>query len=243
MELAFPKFWHPFFLNTLENLTSNAFAHIMGQNMILEKNPKTRYIARKLLEFRDKISGLSFPEMDRISQASSSHCGPAVLASLYSHLGVKVSQRSIVTSLRAQNKIKTFGFNMHDIEKASKIAGKGEFSLWHKTRAKISDLDLAINKYKSPVGVEWQGVFYEDEDEDNGHFSIITKIDKKNGFLRIADPYYKFAGVDRKFNIKEFESRWWDENIIKGRNLHDKRVMFVITPRSEMWPKKLGMKK
>ena len=31
----------------------------------------------------------------------------------------------------------------------------------------ISDLDLAVNKYKFPVGVEWQGVFYENEDEDN----------------------------------------------------------------------------
>lgn len=211
--------------------------------MDLEKNLYTRHIARKLLQLRDRITGLAFPEMKRISQASSSHCGPAVLASLYSYLGVKVSQRSIVASLRAQNKIKTFGFNMHDMEKATKIAGKGAFSLWHKNRAKISDLNLAINKYKSPVGVEWQGVFYEDEDEDNGHFSIVTKIDKKRGFIRMADPYYKFAGIDRKFKIKDFEARWWDENIIKGRNLHDKRVMFVIAPKSDSWPKKLGMKK
>lgn len=211
--------------------------------MILEKHPKTRSLARKILSLTDKILGTAFPEMERISQASSSHCGPAVLASIYSFFGVKVSQRSIVASLRAQNKIKTFGFNMHDMEKAAKIVSKGKFNFWHKTNAKVSDLDLAINKYKSPVGVEWQGVFYEDEDEDNGHFSIITKIEKSKGYLRMADPYYKFAGVDRKFRIKEFEKRWWDENIIKGRNLHDKRVMFVITPKGVMWPKKLGMGK
>lgn len=211
--------------------------------MVLEKHPKTRHIARKILSLADKITGTAFPELARISQASASHCGPAVLASLYSFLGVKISQRSIVVSLRAQNKIKSLGLNMHDMERASKIIGKSAFSFWRKTNAKISDLDLAVNKYKCPVGVEWQGVFYEDEDEDNGHFSIITKIDKKRDFLRIADPYYKYAGVDRKFKIKEFEIRWWDENIIKGRNLHDKRVMFVITPKSDSWPKKLGMKK
>lgn len=211
--------------------------------MHLEKNPRTRHIARKLLSLRDRITGVAFPQMARISQASSSHCGPAVLASLYSFLGVKVSQRSIVASLRAQNKIKSLGLNMHDMERASKIIGKGAFSFWRKSNARVSDLDLAINKYKSPVGVEWQGVFYEDEDEDNGHYSIVTKIDKNKGYLRMADPYYKFAGIDRKFDIKEFESRWWDENIIKGRNLHDKRVMFVITSKSDSWPKKLGMKK
>jgi ABC-type bacteriocin/lantibiotic exporter with double-glycine peptidase domain len=202
-----------------------------------------RNIARKILELQDRILGTAFPTMERVKQISVSHCGPAVLASLYSYLGMKVSQRSIVSSLRAQNKIKTFGFNMHDMAKGAKIAGKSKFSFWHKTNSKVSDLDRAINKFKSPVGVEWQGVFYEDEDEDNGHFSIITKIDKEKGYLRMADPYYKFVGVDRKFKIKEFEKRWWDENMIHGRNLHDKRVMFVITDKNATWPKKLGMSK
>ena len=211
--------------------------------MDLEKNPKTRHLVRKLLSLSDKFSGLAFPKMERVRQASSSHCGPAVLVTLFSNFDIKVSQRSIVASLRAQNKIKKFGFNMVDMGKATKIIAKGKFSFWKKTNAKVSDLDAAVNKHKSPVGVEWQGVFYEDEDEDNGHFSVITKIDKKSGYLRIADPYYKFAGVDRKFKTREFEKRWWDENVIKGRNLHDKRVMFVIVPKGETWPKKLGMKK
>lgn len=211
--------------------------------MTFEASSVTRKYYRQVVSLLDKFSGRAFPEMERVKQISTSHCGPAVLASLYSYLDVKVSQRGIVASLRAQNKIKNYGFNMLDMAKAGKIAGKGKFSFWRKTNAKVSDLDLAINKYKSPVGVEWQGVFYEDEDEDNGHFSIITKLDKKNGFLRMADPYYKFAGVDRKFKIKEFEKRWWDENMIHGRNLHDKRVMFVVTPKSATWPKKLGMSK
>lgn len=202
-----------------------------------------RKIVRTLLKLQDRLTGKAFPEMERVKQISVSHCGPAVIATLYSHLGVKVSQRSMVASLRAQNKIKEFGFNMHDMAKAAKIAGKGEFTFWKKTNSKVSDLDAAINKYKVPVGVEWQGVFYEDEDEDNGHFSVITKVDKERGFLRIADPYHKFVGVDRKFGIKEFERRWWDENMIKGRNLHDKRVMFVITKKGESWPKKLGLNK
>ena len=211
--------------------------------MVLEKNLNTRPIAKKLLEFEDKVNGLAFPGIKRAKQIDSNSCGPAALVTLYSFLGVKASQKGIIVSLRVKQKIKKYGLSIRDMARASKIIGKRAFSFWKKINAKVSDLDLAINKYKSPVGVEWQGVFYEDEDEDNGHFSVITKIDKKNGYLRMADPYYKFAGVDRKFKIKDFEKRWWDENIIHGRNLHDKRVMFVITPKGVTWPKKLGMKK
>jgi len=164
-----------------------------------------------------------------------------ILASLFSVFDVSVSQKGITASLRAKNKIKEFGLNVNDITRASKIIGKGNFSFWVKSNGRISDLDTIVNNYKSPVAVEWQGVFYEDEDEDNGHYCIITKIDKKSGVLRLSDPYADFAGVDRKFKISEFKSRWWDENVIRGRNLVDNKVMFLITPKGETWPKKLGM--
>ncbi|HET7099157.1 MAG TPA: hypothetical protein VFI61_02925 [Patescibacteria group bacterium] len=211
--------------------------------MVLEKNPRTRPIAKKLLQLEDKVSGFAFPNMFRVRQITNSHCGPAVLTSLYSNLGVKTSQKAIVGSLRVVNKIKKYGLNVGDMARGAKIVGKGAFVFWKKAGGKVSDLDAVINKYKYPVGVEWQGVFYEDEDDDNGHYSIVTKIDKKTGFLRMSDPDHKFAGVDRKFKIKEFEKRWWDENIIKGRVIPDKRVMFVIVPKGESWPKKLGMVK
>jgi len=210
--------------------------------MVLEKNPRTRPIIKKLLELEDKILGRPFPKMVRIRQIDVNSCGPAVLVALYSNFGVKTSQKHIIASLRAQNKIKILGLNVKDLARASKIIGKGAFSFWTKANGKISDLDLIVNKYKSPVGVEWQGVFYENEDEDNGHYAIITKVDKKTGLLRISDPFGEFSGVDRKFKIKEFVSRWWDENTIKGRTLVDNHVMFVITEKGASWPKKLGMK-
>lgn len=125
--------------------------------------------------------------------------------------------------------------------RASRTIGKGAFSFWRKANGKISDLDSIVNKYKYPVAIEWQGVFYENEDEDSGHYGVITRVDKKAGILRLSDPYSEFAGVDRKFEIPTFFKRWWDENIIKGRTLRDNRVMFVIVPKGESWPKRLGM--
>ena len=66
---------------------------------------------------------------------------------------------------------------MKEMARAAKIyGGEGKFVFWQKRNTKISDVDLVVNKYRFPVGVEWQGVFYEDEEGDNvnqtGSFGI-----------------------------------------------------------------------
>ena len=221
--------------------------------MQLEKNPVSRRLLKRLLALGDKVNGKSFPGMVRTRQISVYACGPATLEMLFSFVGQKVTQTGLIRSIRAANKIKLYGIDVHDMGKAARIAAKGKFVFWKKQMAKISDLDLAINKYKYPVGVEWQGVFYESADEDDGHYGVVTAVNKKKGFLRIADPYFngyfKFNGVDRRFSIREFYQKWWDTNEIsitgttRKRTVTDTRVMFVITPKGETWPKKLGMKK
>ncbi len=217
--------------------------------MEIEKNKTLRKTLRRLLALEDRIKGVAFPAMKRVKQIDVYSCGPAVISALFSFLGKRVSQKGVIVSLRAKNKIKSLGLNVKDLAKASNAIGRKKFVFWKKTEGKISDLDTVINTHKFPVGVEWQGVFYEDEDEDNGHYGIITALDKKAGYLRMADSFSKFAGVDRRFRIKDFEKRWWDQNEIrvagtsKRRVLTDKRMMFVITPVDTSWPKKFRMKK
>jgi len=221
--------------------------------MHLEKNPKTRPMVKKLLELEDKILGKSFPQMKRTRQKSIYACGPATLEMLFSFVKIKVSQTALIRSIRVTNKIKIYGIDVNDMAKASKIAGHGDSVFWRKQNASINDLNKAINKYKYPVGVEWQGIFYENEDEDSGHYGVVTKIDSKDGYLRIADPYFNgyfnYNGVDRKLKIPEFKKKWWDTNEVKiaGRSklrtIKDIRIMFVIAPKGDLWPKKLGMKK
>jgi len=210
--------------------------------MELEKNPKTRKLYKRLLALEDKVGARPFPEMRRVKQISPSHCGPAVLEALFSHLGHKISQTAVVRTLRAQNKIKKTGLSVKDLAKAANALSKGKYVFWRKSHSTMSQVAKVINEYKYPVGVEWQGVFYEFEDEDSGHYAIITGIDREKGILRIADPFPEFAGIDRKFEIKFLLKRWWDVNIIKGRKIRDEKMMFVITPKSETWPKKLGMR-
>lgn len=219
--------------------------------MKLEKNPKTRSFIRKLLQFEDRLFGRPFPDMARAKQISVYACGPATLQMLFSFVKIKVSQTSLIKSIHAWNKIKLYGIGINDMAKAANIAGKKQFSFWRKNKATVNDLHLVLNKYEYPVGVEWQGVFYEDKDEDSGHYGVVTRIDKKRNFLRIADPYFnnyfKYNSIDRKFRIPDFVKKWWDFNEIKvtgtskTRSIKDTRVMFVITPKGENWPKKLGM--
>ena len=93
--------------------------------MVLEKNPKTRRLVRRLLELEDKMVGKPFPKMKRAKQVTSSHCGPAVIEALFSFLDVKVSQASVVRSIRADKKIKRMGLNVGDMGLSVKKLGKG----------------------------------------------------------------------------------------------------------------------
>jgi len=196
-----------------------------------------RRLDRFILRLSETVSGKAFPSLKRVKQATSSHCGPAVLVSLFSFLGVRTSQGRIVKSLRAENKIVDTGLVIKDLSRGVRIVGKGQFTFWKKEGATIGDLDKIVNKYKVPVGIEWQGVFYEDEEGDNGHYSVVTEIEKEKGYLRLFDPYKKFAELDRKFKISDFEKRWWDVNGLE----YEKKLMFVITSKKETFPRRLGM--
>lgn len=217
--------------------------------MVLEKNPKTRRLSRQLLELEDRLVGKPFPGMKRAKQITFSHCGPAVLEDLFSFLGVRVTQTAIVRAIRAEKKIKRVGVDVNDLGLAVKKMGKDKFVFWKKANSTITNLSIIVNKYQYPAGIEWQGVFYEYADGDNGHYCVVTRVNKEGGYLRLADPFFKFVGVDRKFKIKDFEKRWWDKNEVKvagtskKKILTDRRMVFVITPKGETWPKKLGMKK
>lgn len=219
--------------------------------MKLEKNLKTRALAKKLLALEDKIKGKPFPNMVRAREISNYSCGPAVLQMLLSFVGVKASQLGMIRSLRAQKRIKIYGIDTKDMAKVTRIVGEKSLSFWRKHNATVNDLSYVVNKFKYPVGVEWRGDFFENEDEDKGHYAVVTKIDKNAGEMRMSDPYFNtffaYNNLDRKYKISEFVKIWWDTNPIfvagssKPRWIKDVKTMFVITPKEVTWPKKVGM--
>jgi Peptidase_C39 like family len=197
---------------------------------------------------------LRFPGMRRRRQRTDSHCGPAVLQMLAGFVNVKISQVSVVRALKAEGRIQKYGILVEDIGKAAKkLVPGGVF--WYKENSRISDLDKLVNKYKWPVGIEWQGVFHLGKDEihknfpDDGHYSIVVGFEKPKGRIYIADPFHEFVHTDRKFDIEFFKKRWWDFNEVKDKKtkkikqVKDNRMMFVITPKDATFPRELGMMK
>jgi hypothetical protein len=197
--------------------------------------------------------------MKRVRQRTVSHCGPAVLEMLCSYIGQEVDQDTFVeASSIGYDRFYTHGMTIDEMSYAvTKAVPEGQF--WFKDYSSVSELTQIVRVYKYPVGIEWQGIFdyeieedtddeYGEEDDDEGHYSVVTDIDSLNNQILISDPERHYAGVDRKFRVMDFVRRWWDENKVfdlsgKLRYEEDFRVMFIVTPKDSIFPEHLGMMK
>lgn len=185
--------------------------------------------------------------MKRVCQKTIYHCGPAVLEMLFSYVGLYFDQDEIKeTTGKDEEKFRVYGMTVAEMSKAVRILAP-DYYLWHKENSSLTDLQEVVKEYGFPVGVEWQGVFYEDSDEDDGHYSVVTHIDTVNNIIMLSDPFKRFAGSDRTFHIMEFNHRWWDENEIidsitgKKYITREEHMMFIVTPKEAIFPELLGM--
>jgi predicted double-glycine peptidase len=140
-------------------------------------------------------------------------CGPASLKMVFDYYGVQVSEAEI-TKISGATKEK--GVSKEGLTKAAKHFG---FQVFSKEKSSLSDLKYFI-KRKIPVIVDW---FFEDE----GHYSVVVDIDKKNVVFR--DPSFK--GL-RKMPIEKFLRVWFDfpgKYIKNSKDLILRRIL-VITP-------------
>ncbi len=184
--------------------------------------------------------------MPRVKQISSYHCGPAVLKMLLGFHGVKAYQRDIAIAAGIEHTIKTYGMTIPQMAAVvQKLAP--QFQFWHKADASLKDLQEIIIVRSHPVGVEWQGVFEELADEDDGHYAVLTHIDIANNAVMLADPFGRYAGTDRRFGVLEFERRWWDTNEVSDfharryEKILDYHMMFIVTDFHATFPEELGM--
>jgi hypothetical protein len=185
---------------------------------------------------------------------------------LLSNLGIDVSQESVAEAGGAKDLIELNGMRVDQLAQAVlQLAPQVRF--WFKENSTLEELILIVSHYRYPVGVEWQGLFEdfdddeeveegeddeeeddsESEDDDYGHYSIITHIDRRKRQLIVADPYKDYISQDRIFSFWEFEERWWDTNEVinpktgRSRLKEDYHMMFILTPKRTIFPLKLGM--
>jgi len=202
-----------------------------------------------------KSSDPVFPLLPRVAQENSYYCGPAVLKALLAFYGKEVTQDEIVAAAGVAHKIKDHGMTVAELALASRTIAP-ELQFWSKTNSTMGELSALINLQQQPIGIEWQGVFDypdedidEDEDDDPGHFSIITRLDTRNNIVLIADPDRHYAGKDRLFSVLELERRWWDINKVINPFTHiveevdDYHVMFFVTKKESVFPENYAMQR
>jgi hypothetical protein len=191
-------------------------------------------------------------------QISESHCGPAVVQMLLNHLAIDVSQEEVAAMGGATSLIELNGMRVDQLVLAvKKLAPAVDF--WYKDHSTLQELVKLIMVHRYPVGVEWQGLFDdpdEDEDDDSetgddeyGHYSVVTHVHPRKRQLIIADPYKSYISRARVFDFEEFEERWYDYNEVadpetgETRLVEDFHMMFIITPPGEVFPYNYGMRR
>lgn len=189
-----------------------------------------------------------FSRLRRIEQITENHCGPAVTQMLLENIGITAAQEEITEAAGATLTIATHGTRVDQLAKAvQKLAPIAK--LWFKEKASVEDLEYVLDVCKFPVGVEWQGLFedMDDEDDDYGHYSIIAHIDKAKDEVIIVDPYKDFVDQSRIVRMSTFLDRWWDFNEVKDPDTgekafkKDEQLFFVVAPLSVTFPTELGM--
>ena len=189
-----------------------------------------------------------FSRLRIIEQITENHCGPAVIQMLLENIGMNVTQEEITDAAGATRTIETHGTRVDQLAKAVHQFAP-DARLWYKEKASTDDLEYVLDECKFPVAVEWQGLF-DDEDEDDedcGHYSIISHIDKVKDELIVVDPYKDFVDQSRIIKMSLFLNRWWDYNEVKdpqtGKKVFkkDEQLFFVVAPRTVTFPDELGM--
>ena len=189
-----------------------------------------------------------FDRLRWIEQITENHCGPAVIQMLLENIGVSVSQEEITEAAGATPTIETHGTRVDQLAKAvDQLAPDAR--LWYKEKATLKDLEYVLEVCKFPLGVEWQGLFgdVDEDDDDYGHYSIISHIDQWKDELIVVDPYKDFVDQNRILKLSVFMDRWWDYNEVQDPQTgertfkKDEELFFVVVPRNMSFPAELGM--
>jgi ABC-type bacteriocin/lantibiotic exporter with double-glycine peptidase domain len=181
------------------------------------------------------------------TQQTDSHCGPAVIQILLGYYYRNFTQDQIVTAANASLTIEEYGTSPQELAAAVRTLVP-DLKLWFKQPTTWVDLHFLLHIYHLPVVVNWQGLFYDTEEEeirkggleaDRGHYCLVTNIDLWQRTITLFDPYPEFAVKPRVFDLNWFTKRWWDENEDEDMDTH--QLIFILTSTQAQFPKMLGM--
>ena len=147
------------------------------------------------------------------------YCGPASLKILLAYYGINKSEKELARLCKCT---RDKGTNAENLVKAAKSLGlEGfiqDYSNVKDIKKGIKDIRKYVCEKKIPVIVDW---FY----EDDGHYSVVSNIDKYKIYLQ--DP--SIGGI-RTMSIRKFKRVWFDfpGDFIKSKDDLILRRLIVI---------------
>ncbi len=106
-------------------------------------------------------------------QQRTDYCGAASLKIVLHHFKIEKTEKQIINAVRAKH----LGIEAGNLLKLAKRWGlKGKVH----DHSELKDLTRWVKDKKIPIIVEWF-------EEDDGHFSVVTDIDRENVYLQDPD--------------------------------------------------------
>jgi len=138
-------------------------------------------------------------------------CGPASLKIALKHFGINKSEKALMRLTKC-------GEEGVELEDLLKVAKKFKINGFVKETSDIKDLKKYLKAKKYVIIVDWF-------DEDDGHYSVLSRIDKEN--IYIQDPQ---LGHLRAMRIEKFKRIWFDfpGEFMKTKNDLQLRKMLVL---------------
>jgi len=138
-------------------------------------------------------------------------CGPASLKIVLNHFEIKKSEKELKKLLKCS----TAGVELEDLLRIAKKIGLNGFV---KENSNIKEIKKILKKKTYSIIVGWFS-------EDDGHYSVVSHIDKENVYLQ--DPE---IGHIRAMRIEKFKRIWFDfpGDFMKTKNDLQLRKMLVL---------------
>jgi hypothetical protein len=170
------------------------------------------------------------------------HCGPTSLEMMLSLHGLDVSQEAIAEAAGVQETISENGSRIDELGLAIKALVPG-YVLVAKYDSSLDDLETLVEGLGLPTGIEWQGMFVDDEGVpfEEGHYSVVVQVDRDAESITIVDPERRGALVEGKLSFADFQERWWEDNDIPSLADSDVKevicnrgLLFVVVPEEQL---------
>ncbi|MFH1608088.1 MAG: cysteine peptidase family C39 domain-containing protein [archaeon] len=138
-------------------------------------------------------------------------CGPASLKIALKHFGINKSEKALIRLTKC-------GEEGVELEDLLNVAKKFKINGFVKETCDIKDIKKYLKSEKYTIIVGWF-------DESEGHYSVVSRIDKEN--IYIQDPE---LGHIRAMRIEKFERIWFDfpGRYIKTKSDLQLRKMLVL---------------